>query len=87
MFLNYPLYLGTNLLLEFMKKEFNIINFIFKSSWLCIIILIFFFPNKSIFMKIFTIFILLILTFITVFRLLESKKKWNKLVQEMEDQD
>ena len=70
-----------------MKKEFNIINFVFKSSWFAIIVLIFFFPNKSIFMKIITILSLLFLTLITVFRLLESKKKWNILVREMEDQD
>ena len=70
-----------------MKKEFNIINFVFKSSWLFILVLIFFFPNKNILMKTIIIIILLILTLITVFRLLESKKKWSKFVKETEKEN
>tara|TARA_Y100001960_G_C14369714_1_gene678521 strand:- start:445 stop:672 length:228 start_codon:yes stop_codon:yes gene_type:complete len=64
-----------------MKYSF-LFNYIIKAIWLLTFLLIIFIDRNNIFMVIFTISLLLFITFITVLRSLDSRNEWRKMIDE-----
>ena len=61
-----------------------IFNKIFRLLWLLFFVLLIFIDRDIILNKIFLIFFLIILTIITVFRMLDSRNEWREIVKDEE---
>ena len=68
--------------------EINIMNLmftkIFRCIWMLFFVLLIFLDRNITFNKIFLIGMLLILTIITVFRILDSRNEWREILKEEE---
>ena len=60
----------------------KLFNYFFKSLWILVFILIMFIERDNIFMVIFTIVLLSILTFITFLRSIDSRNQWRKIIED-----
>ena len=61
-----------------------IFNKIFRLLWFLFFVLLIFLDRDIILNKIFLIFFLIILTIITVFRILDSRNEWREIVKDEE---
>ena len=70
-------------------REINIMNLmftkIFRLIWIVFIILLIFLDRDNVYNKIFLISSLIILSLITVFRILDSRNEWRKIMEENPD--
>ena len=70
-------------------REINIMNLmftkIFRLIWVVFIILLIFLDRDNVYNKIFLISSLIILSLITVFRILDSRNEWRKIMEENPD--
>lgn len=55
---------------------------IYRLSWLLMVILIVFFDRNNTYQSWFSIVLLLVLSFISVLRFLESRNEWRKIINE-----
>lgn len=55
---------------------------IYRLSWLLMVILIVFFDRKNTYQSWFSIALLLVLSFISVLRFLESRNEWRRIIDE-----
>ena len=60
----------------------KLFNYFFKSLWILVFILIMFIERDNIYMVIFTIVLLSILTFITFLRSIDSRNQWRKIIED-----
>ena len=69
--------------------EINIMNLmftkIFRLLWILFFILFIFLDRNTIFNKIFLISFIIILSIITVFRILDSRNEWREILKEQEE--
>jgi len=55
---------------------------IYRFTWIIMIILIIFFDRNNTYQSWFTIILLLMLSFISVLRFIESRNEWRKIINE-----
>ncbi len=60
----------------------KLFNYFFKIMWLIVFILIISINRDNIYMVMFTIALLLILTFLTVLRSIDSRNQWRKIIED-----
>ena len=68
-----------------LKVSEKAIHLTYKFLWIITVILVFFHNRESSIQKIFAIFLLVIMTTVLCFRVLESKKSWKKDLEEDQD--
>ena len=59
---------------------------IFRFIWLLFFVLLIYLDRNQIFNKVFLISLLIILSIITVFRILDSRNEWRKILEEEEEE-
>ena len=60
----------------------KLFNYLFKSLWILVFILILFIKRDNFYMVIFTIVLLTVLTFITFLRAIDSRNQWRKIIED-----
>ena len=60
----------------------KLFNYFFKIMWLIVFILIISINRDNIYMVMFTIALLLILTLLTVLRSIDSRNQWRKIIED-----
>ena len=65
-----------------MNNTQKFFNYIFKFAWLLTILLLVFLDRNNFYMVVVAIFLLLILSFITVVRSLNSRNEWRKIIED-----
>ncbi len=71
--------------LTVLKVSERAIHLTYKFLWIITVILVFFHNRESLIQKIFAIILLVIMTTVLCFRVLESKKSWKKDLEEDQD--
>ena len=67
---------------DFMKNSQKFFNYIFKIIWIATFFLIIFLDRNNFYMVVFTIFILLFITVVTVVRSLNSRNEWREIIED-----
>jgi len=60
----------------------NMFNYIFKILWLSLTVFILFLDRENLYMVVIAIILLVVLTIVTIFRSLDSRNQWRKLIKD-----